>query len=300
MKTIDRKHGIGASEVPAVLGQSPWRTPVAVWLEKVGLSEGQRGTDAMSVGRMLEGPLLRAAADFRREKLTHNAVTFAHPDWPHVPLFATPDGFTRRHYGLVEIKVVGHRWSDWRDGPPPYVVSQVQAQIACYPKAAYAVVVALLGSEVKTFDIAADREVIDALEMDAIDWWNSYVVPEQAPPAETTDDRWALARALAGRVAARTSRLPSPAEDELARQLAVAKDHAEHAADVAEALRLELAEVARDRDLTGATWSATWAKRRTTDWKGLATEFGHPSDFWIEKYTTETPSFTFRRRAAAE
>lgn len=31
-----RRHSIGASDVAAVLGESPWSTPYRVWLDKIG------------------------------------------------------------------------------------------------------------------------------------------------------------------------------------------------------------------------------------------------------------------------
>ena len=54
--------------------------------------------------------------------------------WRHA-LFGTPDGFGPHRYALAEIKLVGHRFDDWKTGPPEYVHLQVQAQMACYPKA---------------------------------------------------------------------------------------------------------------------------------------------------------------------
>lgn len=49
-----RKSGIGGSDVAAVLGMSPWRSPMDVWLEKTGRSEPVEENDAMYWGKKLE------------------------------------------------------------------------------------------------------------------------------------------------------------------------------------------------------------------------------------------------------
>src|SRR5262245_28628649 len=106
---FDRRTGIGASEVPAILGLSPYATPAAVWLEKVGMAT-RRETASMRTGIALEGAVLKLAADQTGRDLVRNRATRRHPLWPDVPLFATPDGFIRPHnWGLVEVKVVGWR-----------------------------------------------------------------------------------------------------------------------------------------------------------------------------------------------
>src|SRR5262245_47979757 len=172
--TFDRLSGIGASEVPAILGQSPWTSEVSVWLDKVGMGPGRRETPAMRTGVALEGAVLGIAADATDRRMTRNRVTFLHPDWPRVPIFGTPEGFTRRRWGVCEVKVVGHHWSEWTDGPPIYVRTQVQTQMAVIPKATHGVVIALLGTDVRTFDVDRDPEMIEAIEADMAAWWQTY------------------------------------------------------------------------------------------------------------------------------
>ena len=49
-----RRKGIGASDVAAILGISPWSSPWSVWAEKVGLLEGDDESEAMEFGRWAE------------------------------------------------------------------------------------------------------------------------------------------------------------------------------------------------------------------------------------------------------
>ncbi len=50
-----REDGIGASEVAAVLGLSPWETPFSLWLRKTGQVPPLEENEAMHMGHLLEG-----------------------------------------------------------------------------------------------------------------------------------------------------------------------------------------------------------------------------------------------------
>ena len=49
-----RRRSIGASDLPVILGISPWRTPLQLWREKIGLGDGQEVTSNMAYGHEIE------------------------------------------------------------------------------------------------------------------------------------------------------------------------------------------------------------------------------------------------------
>ena len=49
-----RRTGIGGSDVAAVLGLNPWKTPLDVWNDKLGLSEDKGMTEPAYWGTVLE------------------------------------------------------------------------------------------------------------------------------------------------------------------------------------------------------------------------------------------------------
>lgn len=51
---IERRKSLGGSDMGAVLGLNPWRSPYAVWAEKTGKITDDRETEAMRIGRDLE------------------------------------------------------------------------------------------------------------------------------------------------------------------------------------------------------------------------------------------------------
>lgn len=290
--TFDRRSGIGASVLPAIMGDSPWATPASVWLDLVGLA-APRESDAMRVGRDLEATVLRLTAREADRRMVANHQTFTHPDWPAVPLYATPDGFVQpRRVALVECKVVAHRFDDWRDGPPSYVQDQVQAQLACLPRAQSAIVGALIGGEIKTWRVERDAEFQAALPGLVAAWWADYIVADQAPDAETDADRWALLRA--GVPMGRAERIATPDEQRIGTALRGLLAEAARIDQAIQVYRLELADYARDSDVLGVGWRATWASRSTVDWRALVADQAIPAAV-IAAHTRAAPTFTFRQ-----
>lgn len=293
---MNRLEGIGASEVPAIAGVSPWTTPAGLWLAKVGLGGPDRDTAPMRMGQVLERTLVRALGDDLGYTFRHNQVTFRHPDWPAIPLYATPDGFGPHRRSLVEIKVVGHHWDAWKDGPPEYVRLQALAQLAVLQRAQRVHVGALLGSEVRAYVIDRDQEAIDTLEAEVARWWAAHVLAEVAPDPEGPSDVWALLRARAAGAEDRPDRIATDDEEVLAAHLAVLMDQRADLDALADGVRRELAQAAGDANLAGRGWRATWSSRRSTDWRTVAQLFAPPRD--IEAHTTAAPVFTFRRDVA--
>lgn len=300
MNGWDRRSGIGASEVPAIVGLSPWRTPVAVWLSKVGLGGEQASTPAMRTGNALERTIMAMAAADTDTRFRHNTQTFPHPSWPTVPLFATPDGFGPRRSGLVEVKVVGWRGADWSGGPPAYVLAQVQAQLACLPRTKVATVAALLGSEVKTWPVERDPEAAEAIVDGVAEWWARHVIGGMSPEPVTDEDVWAVLRARVNHVE-RAARPPSIEEEAIGADLVSLLRDADAINALVAERRMALAQAAADGDVVDAAtgWRASWTTRTTTDWKAVAKSRG-ATDSDALRFATAVPVFTFRRPKATD
>lgn len=290
---------LGASEVPAIFGEpSPWLTGSDVWLDRMGLGASRPETPAMLAGRALEGALLRMGSDELGLRLRHNAAPIRHPDYPDVPLFATPDGYGPRRHVIAEVKLVGRRFADWQDGPPGYVRAQVAAQLACVRPSREAVVIALLGSELRTYRIERDAAIEQALVERVAEWWRRHIVGQIAPEPDTPDAAWRLFGATADVGESRLSeRLATPDEQAIGAeilQLTAASGEIERRIDE---LRRLLAEQATDGDVLGVGWRAGWTRRTAVSWKSTAIDAGATPEL-IEAHTTRAPSFAFRALGA--
>ncbi|GIV50913.1 MAG: hypothetical protein KatS3mg038_1434 [Candidatus Kapaibacterium sp.] len=87
---MDRRSFLGASDAPAILGLSPWRTAYEVWAEKTGRIDSWSGNAATSAGQLLEPAVLAWASEELRRRhdlVVEPAATGAdrgHTD-PHAP-----------------------------------------------------------------------------------------------------------------------------------------------------------------------------------------------------------------------
>ena len=128
-----RRHGIGASEIAAVLGISPWESPLSLyWRKREGWEVEE--TEQMRTGRILEPAIAEWAAGALDCDATGRVLVpcslMAHPDRPWQ--LATPDRILRQgvpcgpcDYGVMAecrcgetepIAVVELKWTSTWDG----------------------------------------------------------------------------------------------------------------------------------------------------------------------------------------
>ncbi len=95
-----RKNYIGASDAPIIMGVSPWRTPLQLWKEKLGLDGPQTENEHMKRGNDLE--------DEARKKFSQATGVQIHPKRLFHPsieyMMASLDGIDPTGKYLVEIK----------------------------------------------------------------------------------------------------------------------------------------------------------------------------------------------------
>lgn len=99
-----RGKGLGASDAPAVMGESPWTTPLELWLDKTGLLErppaNAFAASAMQRGVQLE-PVARRLFE-QRMKAQFEACSAEHSEYEF--LRASFDGYNEELNAICEIK----------------------------------------------------------------------------------------------------------------------------------------------------------------------------------------------------
>ncbi|MDX8401933.1 MAG: YqaJ viral recombinase family protein [Mariprofundaceae bacterium] len=119
-----RASGIGASEIAAVLGLSPWKTAYQLWLEKTGQAEPFRGNAATRRGQALEEKALDALEDFLGGFVLERGECLKHPT---APLLASLDA--RLGAAVFDAKCPGdNQYEAMKEGIPPYYEAQLQQQ----------------------------------------------------------------------------------------------------------------------------------------------------------------------------
>jgi len=278
-----RRTFLGASEVAAVVGANPYAGPLECWSAKISPRPESPFTPrpveggglvvvpSTEVGNLLERHLLD---DFARR----HGVTYYQPATARHQLLlwmgATPDAVLSDGR-LCQVKVVGWRVApDWEEGPPVYVLMQVQTEMEVWG-CEVCVVLALVGSEIREYTIYRDPEMMEPLITICGDFW-SYVERAEVPidfdlrstRADTLRHLWPEA---SGPVI--------PASEELrkaARAYAEAREQAKIAEEDKEAIGVQIAAMLGDH--VGATWGRSKVTRveraQRIDWKKYALSLG--------------------------
>jgi putative phage-type endonuclease len=145
-----RTSGIGASEIAAAIGQSPYQSMFALWSEKVTGERQEIDSEAAEWGVELEPLIIKKFGERTGRKVApwnqlHTVVSPAH-DW----LRCTPDAIQiddERGPGTLQVKTTSLRLeSNWKDDPPIHV--QIQAQFEAWMLGfEYGTVCALIGGQ---------------------------------------------------------------------------------------------------------------------------------------------------------
>lgn len=306
--TIARAGYCGASDIAAIIGVDPFRTPLDVWASATGRVKSEPSS-AMEAGTDHEAAVI---AGYRRRMMRLGlALEVEHPGpgtllSPRDPRRgATPDAIaTHRQWGpiVAEAKYVGmggaHAWGDedaGADGVPEHVVCQVHWQTLTVREvygwaAPIAHVAADLGTDRRVYEIEIDDDVISSLLEAFGAWWSAHVEADAMPePSERDLD-------TLGRVFARQRDgllTDAPHEIEL---LAAEYDVAREGVKLAEARQGEVAArlcamLGPVEGYRGRWGKAAWSSRSRTriDWQAVAREHGAPREL-IEKYTSTSTS----------
>jgi putative phage-type endonuclease len=195
-----RQSGLGGSDVAAILGLSPYRGPVDVWLDKTGEPREQ---DAV---RLRYGAFVEDFVDAEYQRATgrrtqrHNAL-LRHPDHPfaigNVDRLVIPaDAKVAAHRGeirtdrLLEIKTASIRMADrWGEPGTDKIPEHYAVQVAWYQAltgCTFADVAVLLGNDdLRIYTLQRDRELEAMLLSKAGEWWQRHVVDGVMPEPST-------------------------------------------------------------------------------------------------------------------
>jgi putative phage-type endonuclease len=193
----DRREGLGASDAPAALGISPWKTPLTLFLEKLGQLPQQPTTLAMHIGKALEPIVLetfslQTGMPVRRQQ--QKIIDPANP-WR----WATLDGIANG--AIVEAKTSATAHDFGEEGtdeiPQPYII-QIQHQFAVTGFVLAYVPVLIAGRDFKLYQVERDDELIELITESEREFWGR--VERQEPPDPVTLEdvqlRYRISRAI--------------------------------------------------------------------------------------------------------
>lgn len=195
---IIRSSGIGASEIAAVLGISPFGDAWTVYARKMKLVEPQEQTDEMYWGKQLEPVIARVFSermDLTVEWFDRRFYNKTRP-WQ----YASPDGFIRaetserKRIAVLECKTAGlHQSGEWdrdtgnEDGVPEYYLAQVEWQMStCGLDLAY-IAVLIAGNDFRVYKIPHDPVLEEILLEEGENFWRHHLMTKVEPPIGGSD-----------------------------------------------------------------------------------------------------------------
>ena len=182
-----RKDGIGASEVGAIIGVSPFDSPFSVWLKKTGQINPEPENEAMLMGHLLEDAVAKRWEIETGQKVIKASaadVIYAHPEHPYMRV--TPDRIVKGRKKLLECKTTANQVD--RDNIPAHWVAQViyQQYVTGIHDADIAWLVS--GRGFGYANIPYDEELAEFIAESVKSFWNTNVLGGAEPDAINVDD----------------------------------------------------------------------------------------------------------------
>lgn len=293
----ERRKGIGGSDVAAILGVSPWATPLNVWLDKTGRAIEKPETEAMRIGTELEDFVARRYTQEtgrtvqRFKKMLHKGVLLGNLDRLVVmdgQKIASHQGEIRTDT-LLECKTAS---VEWNGEVPLHYMMQIQHYCGLNPmlKHADVAVLNLVHKHFEVYRVERDDEAIAAMQERLSAWWEEYVIGDKMPPPVNEEDcRMAWSVSKTGKSAIATDDILWKLEEYCVAQ--AEKDKADERVKLLKgAICAFMQDAAILTDAQGNTL-ATWRNNKDSsnvDWEALAKSY-NPTAEQIAEYTTTSP-----------
>ncbi len=184
---LDRKKGIGGSDVASILGVSPFRTALEVYHDKTSpeLLLEEMNED-MQRGVRVEKYILQEYAERSEVQLATNIPTIVDKQYPFMR--ANIDAMVVGQNVVIEAKSTKAPISSWEGGIPEYYKAQV-AYYAMLTDAEYVEVPVLFsGWKYACFTYWRDEEYEAHIKEAVINFWQEHVVKGIPPKPTSTEE----------------------------------------------------------------------------------------------------------------
>jgi len=295
-KFIDRHTYLGGSDAAAVVGVSPWKTRLGLYMEKTQQVERDEqqittGVDPLYWGTVLERPIADAShkLGFKVRRVNKEYI---HPDYPY--LRAHIDRKVEGRSEMVEIKNIGyHTMKDWgepeTDQIPLHYMTQAFHYLGLTGYDTCHFMVLMGGQDLRHYALDRDEEAINILFEKEVEFWSLVESRSPPEPVDGPDLKLLFPQAVKGEILQ-----ASPATIGNLNMLQRATTEMKTAQDTVESfknvIRYEMGTadtIIVGDDQIGATWKS--GKRKSFDLQRFKEE--HPELHAEYQKTTPTRSF---------
>lgn len=192
-----RRTGLGGSDISCIAGLNPWKTPLSLYLEKVGLQEPEDLSDSSAVyfGHLLEDVVAKEYAKRTKSIVSLEPKTLRHPK--HDFMLANIDRWVGNKEHVLECKTTGvFKKDEWGEEGTDDIPANYLLQCAWYaavcdvPKVDIAVLIG--GQEFRIYTYKRNAELEANIINLAYNFWHNHVLKEIPPAPSTPADLSAL------------------------------------------------------------------------------------------------------------
>jgi putative phage-type endonuclease len=190
-----RRQGIGGSDAPAILGLSPWKSPLALWAEKTGLVEAENIFDREYIewGSILEEPIAAKYARVTRRCLIDHGrhdIRFS-PAYPflHCTIDREIVDMDGRGSGSLSIKTAtGFGRESWDEDVPLFAQIQLQHELIVRDWSWGSFAVLIAGRKFLWCDTGRNERFCQFLLEQEASFWNGVErgIPPEVDPSDST------------------------------------------------------------------------------------------------------------------
>lgn len=204
----ERLSGLGGSDIGAILGLNPWRTPYQVWAEKTGAAEPFTGNLQTRFGSYAEEFVAREYCEQTGRQVQRFNPMLRHPTAPligHVDRLVVPEGAKRASHKReirtdlgLEAKTASAfatgRGTEWGESGTDQIPESYLVQIATYQALTgcprWDLAVLFGNTEFRVYHLTRDLELEGYLIEESSRWWRDHVIAGVPPdPSSETEAR---------------------------------------------------------------------------------------------------------------
>lgn len=184
---LDRKTGLGGSDMAAIMGLSPWKTPLEVYCDKIS-TEPENISDSPELmrGRIAEKYVLEFYSHVNEEELETDLPMMRDKEYPF--LIGNIDARIKDKNIIVEAKTVGGNPGQWGGCLPNYYRTQVAHYASLTDCDKVDIAVMFDRWSFHQYSYYRDEEFEAKIRQAAMDFWNNHVLAKVPPEAINRDD----------------------------------------------------------------------------------------------------------------
>ena len=195
--TQDRTKYLGGSDIGALLGLSPFKSPLVVWMEKTGKEVKAVDSLPLRFGSFVEEFVANEYAKATGFTLRHDESIYIHPNHSymsaHIDRFVHTDGLDQAATKILECKTANPfsraQWGELgSDQVPMSYLCQCVWYMAITGITKTDLAVLFGNTDFRIYTILRDPELENLVLEKAHHFWHEHVLKDIPPPAQSPED----------------------------------------------------------------------------------------------------------------